>query len=255
MLKFVLSFFLVISAFANQAKALSYKGSALDQMIYIETKEVCIKSQNGLRAIFNTNTMNSFLISTGQSLSLLFSGYEKATEEFKTMAQTNMIGIYASDRLNSDGFITAVNECFPNNPKLKTSFVLSMLAADNVGKIPAIYSFIYLTKISTAALARIPKRVAITIKMGFVATALVLAILESRKQLKNRELTDFEKERVNQITSGMKKNVEASGNLVIEIAKEEIDSLEKLYNSAQSQEEKDQIRSHIDNIQNLLKNV
>ena len=250
-----LSFIFTLGAFVNPAKASMYNGNYLDQMIYNETKEVCVKSQSGLRTIFNTNTVNSFLISAGQSLSLLFSTSESATSELKSLAQSNMLGVYASNRLNSIGFITAVNECFQGNSKLKARFVLSMIAADNVGKIPAIYSLIYLSRFSAAALVQVPQKLAVVLKISFFTSALLVAILEVRKQLENSELTEYEKARVDQVTSGMRQNVQVTGSLVTELAKEEIENLEKLFETTHSQKEKDQIRRQIDKIKSLLKDV
>lgn len=255
----VITLFFVFVASAVQAKATSFSDqlSGSDQVIYDETIAICKSSHSLIRIVLNKNTMDSFLISTGQSLSLVFGGAPSADVVNQSIRQ-NLLSDYTFDRLQSQGFIRAVRMCFPNNADLQSAFVLSMMTADTLGKVPSIVSMLYIARVSSSVWLKFAlgyPRLALTLKVvGPIATTL-LTVIDVKRQMASRELTEFERQRVNMIAEGIRQGTEASKALVIEMAEDQIKVLENELKTAQTEQQRKQILEHIQRIKNSLEKL
>lgn len=254
--RFVLFLIALASVFKAGAtpfvdQSMSYK----DQMIYQETKQICDNSQSILKALGNKNTLDAFLISTGQSLSLVFGS---SVDDVEKASKQNMLSDYSADRLRSEGFIQAVRDCFPNNENMRSAFVLSMMGADTLGKIPSVLAMMSVFRASGATWTKMvtayPK-ISVSLRWGSALSAVVYAVLETRSQLANRELSDYEKQRLENITSNMHKITAETRSLVVEMALEEIAFQELALAQSTSDQERAQIRDHIQRMKASLEKL
>ena len=85
--------------------------SYLDQLIYDETYGNCKNIKNTLTSVFNKNTNRAILISVGQSLSFVLPFVGSSNEEERYL-RNGLISDYVLDRLNSPGYMYALQDCF-----------------------------------------------------------------------------------------------------------------------------------------------
>lgn len=250
--------FILAITLGHNTRAESFEVQTLnnkDQMIYEETKQVCAQNKSILNIIGNKNTLDAFLISTGQSLNLMFSA---SSEEIQKISNQNMLSDYTIDRLTSDGFIQAIYECYPNSEKMRSSFVISMMGADILGKVPsvlAVLSLFNISKIVGTKISMISSNVYKYLMLTSTLSAVIYAVIDTRTKLKNHELSDFEKQRLEKITSNMRENRSATKSLVIEMALDEISFQEEAFVHSNSPEERIQIRNHINRMRSALKKM
>ena len=250
-------FFVLLVGLALRVQADSSFFSAQDKLIYDETVKVCQETKTLSQVILNRNNLNGFLISTGQFLTLTF-GLGSQLEQVPKLTQNYLLSDYAADRLQSFGFIMAMKKCFPNDPQLHSAFVVSMLAADTLGKVPAILSAIYTLKISRLAwgsLAAHYPKLARYLGWSSLAGVALVSVLEARTQMKRHQLTDFEKERLSRIKSGMNESIQESGRLIREFGLEEIQNLQVELEKTNDEVEKAKINAHILRIQEAISKI
>jgi len=112
-------------AFGKSAINLSHQ----ELEIYNETLQYC---RSGF---INGSTLDSFLISSGQTFTALYSTEENKTREaLQKWLVEGGVGIYLADRLKSSGFTLALEQCYPNSPEKRNRYVISLLLADASGK-------------------------------------------------------------------------------------------------------------------------
>ena len=134
-------------------------------------------------------------------------------------------------------------------------WVASMMTADTVGKIPSILSVMATASISKKVFGRVAQK-APRLAKGMVWTSavggVVYAVINARSQIRNRELTEHEKERMDVLVSGMRENTQGLGVMVVELAERELAQLTILHEEASSESERKQIQQHINEIKEKL---
>ena len=185
----------------------AHQADAHEEWIYQETLKQCQGLSNSqFSSIINPNTLQAALISSGQSLAFVLPiSVDGATVEPKYLAQ-NLISDYTMDRLNSLSYIQALNECFPGRPDIQKNYTLSMLAADTIGKIPAVIFSYYNFKITAAAFSKLKMHypgVYKTLQTVSMTGLVGYMVYETRKVYSSRQLTDEEKIRIEALKKSM----------------------------------------------------
>lgn len=239
-----------VSAAGNVPVFTDYK----DQSIYEETLNMCHKSHSLVRTIISKNNLDAFLVSSGQSFDLTFGSGDPLAKN-QHLANQGYLSDYTFDKLQSPGFIRALSECYPQDKFMQSAFIYSMTTVDTIGKIPSIIAMIYTVKGTSAIWSKFSTkfpRAAKTITLTAILGGIIYVVIEVRATLKSRQLTDFEKERINRISAGLNQNINATSSLVIQLANEEIAVQEIAYSEAQTVEDKEKILQNIQKIKAAL---
>jgi len=141
--------------------------------------------------------------------------------------------------------------CYSDRPDLHHTFVISMMTADTIGKIPGIIAILYLAKVSQTILKKVAVTYPVatkTLTWGTALSAVVYAVIQARNEIQNGELSPAEIDRVNYIMNGIREGGQATGDLVLQLAEDEITAQKKRYEESDSEEEKQAIINHINNI-------
>ncbi|HLD91269.1 MAG TPA: hypothetical protein VI911_09690 [Patescibacteria group bacterium] len=251
LLAFLLIFILSKSVCLGDAIDSNSGLSYIDKKIYRETLEICQRGNGYMRSILNRNTMNALMISMGELFVMISPGLATLEDKLMYVTRQATFSDYTYERLNSPGFLAAVNTCYPDRPDLHNTFVISMMTADGIGKVPGAIALLLLLKGSTAiyakALALFPIATK-TLIWGSSLSALVYSIIEAKKQIQNRELTTAEVQRVDYIVGGIREGRQALKPITLKLAEDEISKLEKLYEETESEEEKQKILYHLQDI-------
>ncbi len=225
---------------ASNAFAASHNLQGADLIIYKETFENCSKAKDSiLKTVINSDSMQTMLITTGQTLENLI--VHPNPKEISNMLENRGLGVYASDRLSSIGFIFALNDCFPNSPRMKETYVISLITADTLAKIPAILGVMAELKIGSgissgfsSLLGRFKSAYPKVFKTTMVASIVGMtywSIHKAREEFLSDELTPGEEMRINQmkdsVDRGLNSNAEnilAEGNDVIDALRNKLDT-------------------------------
>lgn len=225
---------------ASNAVAAFHNLQGADLIIYQETFENCSKAKDSiLKTVVNSDSMQTMLITTGQTLDNLI--VHPNPEEVSNMLDNRGLGAYASDRLSSYGFIFALEDCFPNSPRMKETYVISLITADTLAKIPAILGVMAEFKVGstvsrgfTSLLGRFKNAYPKVFKTAMVASIVGMtywSIHKARAEFLDDELTPGEEMRINQmkesVESGLNTNAEnitAEGNDVINALRKKLET-------------------------------
>ncbi|MNL11584.1 hypothetical protein D3C87_1324240 [compost metagenome] len=147
----ILSIFLVLST-GTTAWSQPQELNFIDQGIYEETLESCSQFK------FMGDHLKSFLISAGQGFTLIKESIAPSDElqrEVEQLIRHKGISPYLYERLNSEGFMQALRECFPNSEAKRNFYVGSMMFSDSAGRLPAAVVLYITSKISAKGVGAI----------------------------------------------------------------------------------------------------
>ncbi|GIL17155.1 MAG: hypothetical protein BroJett040_09060 [Oligoflexia bacterium] len=240
-------FFVVLG---HAAGAAAQTLSPRDQMIYQETRAICSRIHTQIDVYLNKNTLDALILSMGQSLSAI-SGHKTSGQAIRNFSQQNFISDYTWDRLQSAGFQAGIEACFPGDREMQSRFVLAMMTADNVGKVPSIVAAMYALKIGAGLFSKFSlafPKAAMALKIASPVAMIVYSILDVRAQLSNAELTPEEAQRIQSLQESLRAGRESTKALALEIAQDEIAQQEQRLQESRDPLEKEKIRSHIERV-------
>ena len=227
----VLIFFSVF-AFAGYAKAntLEKFQEYKEQQIFRETLITCHSSKHYLsQIIFSDNNLNSFLISSGQSLMQLFSG-EMTEQVLQDQIQKGLLGDYTSDRLRSFAFHEALQMCFPGNPLRQKHFVISMMISDILGKVPTVFAAMAIFEIFNRTLSpfnNLFPKLSVFMRWAIPTAGVLLAIVAAKKTIQQQQLTMEEKYRTESLRKELSDQRQLFNTTLREEAEKTLQILEK----------------------------
>jgi len=228
-----------------------------DREIYLETLSNCQASRKSIiKTILNGDSLSTLTITTGQTLDNLF--VHPDAEKVKEMLHNNGLGIYASDRLNSMGFILALEECFSDSPNMKKAYVISFLAADTIAKIPAIFSSMIVIKGSLTATGWLKKSLPKAYIAASATSALGIAYLSikgARDSFLGDQLSPEENQRVKHLSDNIKEGLKLSAEGIISEGQDVIAALEEKLATTTDPKKAKAIRLKINEIQANLEKL
>lgn len=221
--------------------------SYMDQLIYEETYGECKNLKSKLTSVFNKNTNRAMLISVGQSLSFILPFVGSKNEEHKYL-KNGLISDYVLDRLNSTGYMYAIQDCFKNRPDLQRNYTLSMMIADFLGKAPAVVFIMYEHKVFHKVFETISHKYPVLTKilLGVGASAIVASLAKRiyEEDLK-RSLNDDERKRIEYLAEDLDENLNDSAEQVLAFSEEVIISLERILKEEVDKGRKEKISKRI----------
>ena len=234
-------FILLLASSALAAEtSLSYR----DRQIYSETYSLCrdIRSEHFalIKSIFNGNTADAALISLGQSLKMAIP-FLQSSQDSEAYLQRGLISDYLEERLKSDGYIQALNNCFGEREDLKKAFTISMMVVDRGALVPAVIFAMAWYRALGKGYEKLSLRFPFTMMMVnrsmFLATAGAV-IYEVRKTLKQQEPSVEEKAQLARFKQNLKAGTSQAQQEILQVAKELKREIHARMDRAQSTQER-----------------
>lgn len=185
-----------------------------------ERSEIYYQTLKSCRTFIGSEQLNSFLVSTGENLSLLADAFKSnadLVQKISAYHQRKWMGIYVSDRMESDDFYQALRDCAPNSAFKRDAYAASLLAADSAGKLPAIMLIWIANNVSAkifGGIMSLSKPVGVTLITGITLTQSLNLYYEVQTRYQLQRIESIEK--LNSILNSSHVSEDTAEALVLE---------------------------------------